>query len=283
VQAPTQGRILTDANLKKNADSAPLARLWYTAINPDVAPLDNVHCRKAVEYAADHQGYQRAYGGATGGDIATNMEPSLISGAQKFDLYNFASKPTGDVDSARTELEQCGQASGFATNLSYRAERPKEKAAAESLQQSLDRVGIKVTLKPFPQSDYFRLYAGKPEYAKSNNIGLIISGWGADWTDGFGFMQQIVDSRVIRASGGNTNLSVKLPEVDALVDQALANTDADARGKLWAQADRTVMENAVILPGVWATVLLYRPTTLTNVYVNQGLGGYYDFAELGVK
>ena len=56
VQPQTQGRILADPNLKKNADSAVIARLWYTSINPDVAPLDNVHCRKAVEYAADHSG-----------------------------------------------------------------------------------------------------------------------------------------------------------------------------------------------------------------------------------
>ena len=39
----------------------------------DVAPLDNIHCRKAVQYAVDRTGYQRAYGGATGGDIATNL------------------------------------------------------------------------------------------------------------------------------------------------------------------------------------------------------------------
>jgi hypothetical protein len=30
-------------------------------------------------------------------------------------------------------------------------------------------------------------------------------------------------------------------------------------------------------------VLLYRPSTLTNVFVNDGLGGYYDFVQLGVK
>ena len=32
-------------------------------------------------------GYQRAYGGATGGDIATNLMPPVIPGAEQFDLY----------------------------------------------------------------------------------------------------------------------------------------------------------------------------------------------------
>jgi peptide/nickel transport system substrate-binding protein len=283
VQPATQGRILGNQDLKKNADLASLARLWYVSINPDVAPFDNIHCRKAVEYATDHQGYQSAFGGPAGGDIATNMLPPLIPGAEKFDLYNFNSKPNGDVDTAKQELSQCGQPSGFATNMSYRAERPKEKATAESMQQALAKVGIKLTLKPFPQGDYFSLYAGKPDYAKKNGLGLMTNGWGADWPDGFGFISQITDSRTIRASGGNYNLSVKIPEVDAMLDDALTKTNPADREKIWAQIDRRVMEEAVVLPGVWAKVLLYRPPTLTNVYVNEGLGGYYDHVAMGVK
>ncbi|HEX8759008.1 MAG TPA: ABC transporter substrate-binding protein, partial [Pseudonocardiaceae bacterium] len=56
-----QGRILADPELRANTDSALVARLWYTALNSDVAPLDNIHCRKAVLYATDRTGYQRAY------------------------------------------------------------------------------------------------------------------------------------------------------------------------------------------------------------------------------
>ncbi|HSV64427.1 MAG TPA: ABC transporter substrate-binding protein [Mycobacteriales bacterium] len=282
VQPATQGRILSDPNLKKNADAAATTRLWYTSINPDVAPLDNIHCRKAVEYAADHTAYQRAYGGPAGGDIATNLLPPLIPGAKQVDLYNFGSKPGGDADSARQELQQCGQPSGFATNMSYRAERPKEKATAEAMQQALAKVGIRLTLKPFPQGDYFKLYAGKPDFAKNNKLGLMTTGWSADWPDGFGFLQQIVDSRVIRASGGNTNLSVKIPEVDHLIDQALLTTDTNAREQIWAQIDKRVMEEAVALPGVWAKTLLYRPPTLTNVFVTNGFG-MYDYLTLGVQ
>ncbi len=281
LQPAGQGKVLADPSLKKNADSASIARLWYTVLNTDVAPLDNIHCRKAVILATDHEGYQRAYGGTNGGDIATSMLPPQIPGAQKMDPFNFMAKKNGDVDAAKQELQQCGQPNGFETNMSYRAERPKEKATAESMQQALARVGIKLTLKPFPSGDYFKLYAGKPDYAKSNKLGIMVTGWGADWPDGFGFLQQIVDSRVIRAAGGNTNLGIRIPEVDALVDKALATTEADARNPIWGQIDKTVMDNAAIVPGIWARALIYRPTTLTNVYINDGLGGFYDYAWMG--
>jgi peptide/nickel transport system substrate-binding protein len=282
VQAAAQGRILGDPNLKKNADSAALARLWYSSINPKVAPLDNIHCRKAIEYAADHQGYQNAYGGPPGGDIATSLLPPLIPGAKKIDIYGFDANPNGDVAKAKAELQQCGQPNGFSTSMSYRAERPKEKATAEALQQSLGKVGIMLTLKPFPQSDYFKLYAGKPSYRDSNGLGVMINGWGADWPDGFGFLQQIVDSRVIRESGGSSNLSVMIPGVDKMLDQALQETDAGKREAYWAQIDQRVMEDASVLPGIWARGLLYRGKALKNVFITDGFQ-MYDYTALGVK
>ncbi len=283
VQAATQSQILADQGKKVNADLASQARLWYASINPDVAPLDNIDCRKAVMYAADHEGFQRAFGGPTGGDIATNMMPPDVPGATKFDLYDFAGSPNGNVDKAKAALTSCGHPDGFSIAMSYRAERPKEKAEAEALQQSLGKVGIKLDLKPFPQGDYFSLYAGKPGYAKDNKLGLMANGWGADWPDGYGFLQQITDSRTIRPGGGNYNLSVKVPAVDAVFDQAVTVTDTGAREKLWGQVDKLVMEQAVVLPGVWAKTLLYRSPNLSNVYVSEGLGGYYDYISLGVK
>ncbi|MBV9847497.1 MAG: ABC transporter substrate-binding protein [Kutzneria sp.] len=277
-----QGRILGDQAMKANADSALVARTWYTAINGDVAPLGDVHCRRAVEYATDKVGYQNAYGGPTGGDIATNLLPPVIPGAEKFNPYPAGGDNHGDLAKARDELRQCGQPSGFSTTISYRAERPKEKATAEALQQSLARVGINLTIKPFPTGDYAKLYAGKPDYAKNNGLGLMVYGWGADWPDGFGFLSQIVDSRVIRASGGNTNLGVKDPAVDELVDKAVTTADAAGREKIWVDVDKKVMDDAYILPGIWAKGLLYRPKDLTNVFVSDGFQ-MYDYLALGVK
>jgi peptide/nickel transport system substrate-binding protein len=283
VGTSAQGKIIADQNLKKNTDLASITRVWFSVVNSDVAPLDNIHCRKAVEYATDHEGLQRAYGGSVGGDIATSLLPPQIPGAQKIDLYNAASKPNGDTAMAKQELQACGKPDGFSTNISYRAERPKEKATAESLQQALAKVGINLTLKPYPLGDYAKLYAGKPDFAKTNNLGIMVYGWGADWPDGFGFLQQIVDSRVIRTAGGNTNLGIKIPEVDSLIDKALVTSDAATRNPMWGQIDKLVMENAEAIPGVWAKSLDYRSPNVTNAYINDGLGGYYDYAWMGVK
>ncbi|MEU4419983.1 ABC transporter substrate-binding protein [Actinoplanes sp. NPDC024001] len=282
VQPAALGRVVGDPNIKAQTDNPALARLWYSSINPTVAPFDKIDCRKAVEYAADRVGYQTAYGGPlAGGDIATSILPPMIPGYQKVDLYSAGPDNTGDVAKAKEALTACGQPNGFETNIAYRAERPKEKAAAESLQQSLGKVGIKLTLKPFPQGDYFSQYAGNPGYVKSNKLGIIINGWGADWNDGFGFLSQIVDSRVIRETGGSSNTSVRIPEVDKMLDAAVAETDNAKREAMWSQIDKRVMEEAVIFPGIVAKSLIIRPKTLSNVFVSEAYN-MYDYLSLGV-
>jgi len=279
--AASQSKVLSNPALKARTDNPTTARLDYTSINPTVKPLDNIECRKAVEYAMDRTSYQTAYGGAySGGALATTILPPIIPGYQNFDLFPAGPGSKGDVAKAKDALTKCGQPNGFATNIAYRNERPKEKATAEAFQQALDRVGIKLTLKGYAKADYFSSYAGNPPYVKANNLGLALNSWGADWPDGFGFLSQVVDSRVIRETGGSSNTSVRIPEVDKLLDKAVNELDAKKRESLWGQIDKRVMQEAVIYPGIYAKALLMRGKNLTNVFVNESFG-YYDYMALG--
>ena len=258
-------------------------RLWYTSINPTVPPLNNIECRKAIQYAMDRTGYQTAYGGQfAGGDLATTVLPPNIPGHTAFDLYPNGQDHKGDLEAAKKSLEACGQPNGFETNIAYRAERPKEKATAEAFQQALSRVGIKLTLKPYPQGDYFAQYAGLPPYVVKNKLGLALNGWAADWPDGYGFLSQIVDSRVIRATGGSSNTSVRIPEVDQMLDTALTELDTDKRNQMWGEIDKRVMEDSVIYPGVYSKSLLVRSKNATNIFVTDAYGEY-DYLGLGAQ
>ena len=282
VQPAAQAQILRDPSLRAQTDSAITTRLWYSVINADVKPLDNIHCRKAILWAIDKTNLQRAYGGSVGGDIATNMLPPVIPGAQQFDLY-----PTpdhkGDVNKAKEELAACGHPNGgFSFNISYRAGRDKEEATAKAIQESLSKIGITTELHNYPTGDYLKLYAGKPSFTKANNIGIMVYGWQADWPDGFGFMAQITDSRTIHQSGGNSNLGIKDPKVDQLIDSTLNEKDAAKRNAIWVDVDKQVMSDAYVIPGVWAKGLLFRPKNLTNVFVTDGFS-QYDYLALGTS
>src|SRR5262249_4500766 len=116
VQAAARAKILSTPSLKAQADNPVIPRLWYAAIGTQVPPLNNVHCRMAVEYAASKVDYQTAYGGpVAGGQIASTASPPVLIGAKHFDLYEATTKPDGDLAKAKQQLAACGQPNGVTT------------------------------------------------------------------------------------------------------------------------------------------------------------------------
>jgi peptide/nickel transport system substrate-binding protein len=283
VQAAARAQILASPALKKNADNVLTHFLWFTYINTKVKPLDDVHCRRAVEYAADKVAYQTAYGGpVAGGDIASTVMPPNLIGYQKFDLYEATAKPHGDLNRAKQELAACGQPHGFSTAMAFGIDQPKQKEAAAAEQQALARAGIKLTLQGYPSARYYTNFAGVPNYVHQHDLGLATGGWSPDWPDGFGFLYYLTASAAIRPVGNSNISELNDPLVNTMFTTALATTDIAARTRIWSRIDRRVMSDAVILPGVYARTLLYRSPHLTNVYVHQYYG-MYDYANLGFR
>ncbi len=282
VSAAAQSKIMTDPNLKKHADNPLTGFERYIAINTQQPPFDNVHCRKAVIYAADHVALQNAYGGPLSGDIATTAIPPTVLGYEKADQYGMLTDKSGNVEKAKAELAQCGKPTGFDTVIVARNNRPKEVAGSQALQQALAKVGIKASISTFPSGQYFANYAGSTAYAKSKGVGLSFMGWGADWPSGYGFLQQIYASEAIKASG-NSNLSqLKDPVVDQAFKDSLGVTDVAERTAIWTKVDKQVMDQAAIIPIVYDKALLYRNPEVTNVFVTSAYG-MYDYVSMGVK
>ncbi|WP_119730611.1 ABC transporter substrate-binding protein [Thermomonospora amylolytica] len=281
VEAAAQAKILRQDKLKRAADNPLTGFLRYAMLSTKVKPFDNIECRKAVQYAVDKTAIQGAYGGPIAGDIASTALPPTETGHTKYDLYPTPGNK-GDLNKAKAALQACGQPNGFETNIAVREDRAKEVAAAEAIQQSLAKVGIRTQIKKFPSGDYTSQYAGKPEYVHKNNLGIIIAGWGSDWPTGFGFLSQIAHGEAIKPSGNYNEMELNDPEVNRLLDEGIRNPNQAEREKAWSQVDRKVMESAALLPFIYEKVLTYRPPSLTNVYFHEAYK-MYDYTALGVK
>ena len=277
-----QARILGSSSLKANADNPINGFARFVYINTKVAPLTNLHCREAVEYAANKTTMQTSWGGpVAGGAIASTIMPPVIVGYKSFDYYNALTQPAGDITAAKQQLTMCGQPNGFTTNMAYRSDNPQETAEATALQASLAAVGIKLTLKGFPSGPYYTNFAGDPAYVHAHDIGLAGGGWGADWPDGYGFLDELLNGNSIAATG-NTNISeINDPVINNLFTESSKLT-GDARTAIWSQIDEQAMKDAVILPAVYQKTLLYRNAATTNVYV-QAYYGMYNYAVMGVS
>ncbi|MCG6498566.1 ABC transporter substrate-binding protein [Kitasatospora sp. A2-31] len=280
VDPQTQAQILRDPKLKAKTDNAYGGRLVYTAINTKVAPFDNLDCRKAVQYAIDKVSVQTALGGPIRGSIANTVLPPDIPGHQDFNLYE-SKDNKGDEAKAKEALKACGKPDGFNTVLTARTERATEVAAATSIQAALKKVGITAEIQQFPQGKYLTDSAGAPQFTQDHNIGLMMMQWGADWPTGYGFLQQIVDGRAIKASGNSNLAQLNDPEVNKLLDEAAVNPDRAAREKIYAQIDKKVMEQAVYVPLTDFKVFLYRPDSATNLASTPAFSGEYDYLNIG--
>ncbi len=120
VQAAARSRILSTPSLKAQSDDPLAGFTWFAALNTTLAPLNNAHCRMAIEYAASKTNYQDAYGGPIGGAIASTVAPPNTVGYKAFDLYGATTDPGGNIAKAKQELAACGQPNGFTTGITYR-------------------------------------------------------------------------------------------------------------------------------------------------------------------
>ena len=282
VQAAARARILSSSSLKASSDDPVAGFMWFYFINTKVPPLNNIHCRMAVEFAANKTNLQTAYGGPYGGDIASTAMPPTVLGYTKFDLYHALSMPGGDIAAAKQQLKLCGHPNGFSTNIAYRSDRPREVASSQALQASLNSVGIKGTLKGYTAANYFGTFAGVPTYVHSHGLGLLAGGWAPDWPDAYGWGWALFDGKAI-VPAGNPNIAEENdPKVNTLFNQLEASSSQATRSSISSQIDMQVMKDAVMLPAVYSKALLYRSPALTNVSVNRYYG-MYNYGVLGTK
>ncbi len=280
--ASVKDKILTTPALKSDSDNPINGFLRFDYLNTVVIP--NVHCREAIEFAADKTTLQDAYGGPiVGGQIATSIMPPTITGYKNYgDLYDSVSQPSGDDAAAKAQLKLCGKPNGFSTSLAYRTDTAGDPASATALQAALKAVGINVTLLGYPTAKYYSNFAGVPAYVHSHNIGIATGGWGADWPDGYGFLYDISDGAAIGAAGNSNISEINDPTINNLFNKAAGLTNTAAETALWPQIDKDILQGAYILPVVYQKVLLYRNPNLTNVYFDDYYG-MYNYAVLGLK
>ncbi|MFF2474635.1 ABC transporter substrate-binding protein [Streptomyces sp. NPDC058066] len=279
VDTQTQAQLVNDKSKMANTDNAYGGRLVYAAINTKLKPFTNVDCRKAVEYAIDKVSVQTAQGGPIRGDVATTVLPPDITGYAKEDVYA-TSGNKGDVAKAKDALKACGEKT-INTTITARSDRDEEVSGAQALIESLKKVGINASLKQYPSGKYFTDYAGVPKFNQKNKVGIMMMQWGADWPSGYGFLQQILNSKAIGESGNTALSELDDKKVDSMLAEAIAAPDEATRNKLYGQIDKQAMEDAALVPLTYFKVLMYRSPYATNLVSTAAFSGQYDYLNIG--
>jgi len=280
VQVATQSRILTNPSLKARADNPITGATRYLAIESKIAPFTDINCRLAVQYAVSKVDWQTARGGPIGGgDIATTMLNPDVKGYTKFDLYP-DNNGQGDVAKAKDYLRKCGKPNGFTTHLATTT-TTKGKNMATAVQNSLKRIGINVVIDAGDPATYYSQFIGSPAVNRHKDFGLMVAGWGADWPTGYGFFSSIIDGRKILPQGNSNYSETNDPKINQMIDQAAAETDANAAAKIWGDVDKQLMQDATLVPMTYDKALVITSQNVTNAYILASMLGIYDFQAMG--
>jgi peptide/nickel transport system substrate-binding protein len=273
--------VLADPALTARADDPTTGTLRMVAMPAAVAPFGNVHCRKAVQYAVDKAAVKDGVGGASAAALATTLWPRALPGYPAVAPYPGGDGNRGDQAAARAELARCGRPDGFAANLAVLADG-RGPACADATARALARVGIRVTVRKYPRSQFRSVVAGAPAVVRRDQLGLILADWSADFPSPYAFLVPLADSRSTRPSGNPNLAELGNAALEQSVDEATATLDPVQATAAWRDVETLVMQAASYVPLIEDRALLLASARLRNVYVQPVYHGY-DVVSLGVS
>lgn len=273
---------LIEKSQRSLIDNPEMSFVNFLVVNPGVPPLDRAPCRDAIFYALDKVDLQNVRGGSATAAIAHSLSPPTVLGFDNsYNPYPSGSDETGNIKSARQSLAQCGYPDGFQVKMAYVA-IGIGKEIFLSAQKSLARVGIVVDPVEYANfAEYFTTGLGSPETMTSQGIGLASTGWGPDYSSALSFWSPLVDGRKIKPSSNQNFAELNLDAINSQLDKLEAAESPAEAARFNREIERLVMQEAVYLPYAVDRIVLYRPSSLTNVYVQIALGNQYDLVNIG--
>ena len=241
---------------KKRLVTSKAGSLVYLAMNTDRGALKDEKVRKALEYAIDRQSIIISQGGTQAAAPATTMIIPGIAGRKDFDLY--PAGKSGDVDKAKEMLKDSGY-DGSTLTL-WTANTETWQAAAQAVQQGLERAGVKVDIQPLDEGAmYGNIHGGDSTYD------LLLTYWVPDFPTPTAILPLMFNSKEI-ANGFNF-AHYSNPEVDTDLDAAIAEVDATKAQKMWGDLDQKILEDAPTLPLVYLKYSYIGGSNVQNHYV----------------
>lgn len=212
----------------------PAFNVAYVTINQAVKPFDNPLVRQAVAYGLDRAGVVKSFYAGRGTVADEFMPPQVVGYSKSVPKYTY------NPEKAKQLLQQAGLTLPVEVEFWYPTDvsRPYMPDPARNFQAfaaSLDKSGFKVIPKSAPW---------RPDYVSRVQSGtagaLNLIGWTGDFGDPDNFIGTFF--RTKQGQWGFNN-----PQLFALLNKALIETNLTKRAALYRQANNVIMK---FLPGV---------------------------------
>lgn len=176
-----------------------------------------------------------------GSSVADGMVPPSIAGADGAYAKARGSVLAGyDKDKAKTTFEEGLKEanlskSSLKISLVCSDDSKTQKTAAYLQQQWSDALGIHIELKPMPSKSRFT--------AMSNgDFDIVLTNWFPDYNDPMTYLDTLL------STSGNNDGKYSNAKYDALIKQAIAETDTAKRQETLIQAEKLMLQDSPIYP-----------------------------------
>jgi peptide/nickel transport system substrate-binding protein len=226
-------------------------------------PFDDIEFRKAISMAIDRDAI-----------VSRVMEGEAIKAGQLLPEGFFGVskklKPVAyDPNGAKKLLAEAGLPNGFRMTIHSPNDRyPNDGKIAEAVGQMLSRIGIDTQVVTMTQSVFFsEASTGSPE--KGPKFSFILVGWGSGTGEASSPLKSLLATfDRDKGMGASNRGRYSNPQVDKLINDALATVDDAKRAELLARATELAIEDLGIIPlhyqvNTWALRrgFTYKPRT----------------------
>jgi len=233
VPAGTEKTVMADATLSKEIlRYAELVTFAYQ-FNVNVAPFDNINLRKALNAAIDRDSFINNVRAGVGKAAYSWIPPGMPGYDASLGAdYHF------NVAKAKEFLAAAGYADGSKVpelRLQY-AETGSNPTIAQFVQNQVKvNLGINVSIEPMERKAF-------TQAVNAEKYTWAWYGWGADYPDPDNWLPELFGT-----GAGNNHTGYSNPAFDALCVQAKKELDNTKRLKLWADAQKMVVNDAPVL------------------------------------
>ncbi len=226
-------------------------------------PLNDLRVRKAISMAINRPAIVERVMEGVAIPAGQLLPPGFFGTSEKL-------KPVAyDPKAAKTLLEEAGYKDGFGMTIHGPNDRYINDAKiAQAVGQMLTRIGIKAQVETMPRNVFFRDASsggpnGEPKFS------FILVGWGSGTGEASSPLKSLIHTvNKDQGFGASNRGRYSNPEVDKLIEDALATVDDAKRAELLAAATEKAIEDVAIIPlhyqvNTWATRkgLKYLPRT----------------------
>ena len=219
---------------------------------PTKNPLKDVRVRRALSMAINRDAI-----------VSRVMEGVAIPAGQLlaegfFGVSPKVKPPAHDPEGAKKLLGEAGFPNGFKMTLHSPSGRyTNDVKIAEAVAQMFTRIGVETSIETLPPAVFFSRAStganGQPEFS------FILVGWGSDTGETSSPLRSLLGTFSKEKGSGSANRGrYSNPELDKLIDQALATVDDEKRQATLAKAVELAMGDVGIIPShyqinTWAT------------------------------